>query len=882
MGQKTPDDWPLVEHPSISNDGKFAAYSVSYQTGKVSLILTETDGSWKKEFNGVRVYSNVFNPGSHWAIFKNNGDSLAIVELGTDHIRYIQQVKDFKLPEDGDGASLVYQSKTIANKVLLLNLTTGTEKQFTDIAQYLFDKHGQTLVLKQVIKSDKDTHTNVFWVNTADNLVKTICQTEEVGSQFIFDAPGKKMAFFTAKTSNSQLTRDLRCYISGKDSAEIVINSKTPDMTGKMVSEQTAPFFSPDGHHIVFSIQTVHNQASKKFLNTGAAVVVRGIHDADLNRAKQAQGLYLVATNLNDPRKKVIRLQQETDSFAIFSPNSDWLLFTRSNVLGDPGREGYYKVTARPDIFLVSIKDGKRRLIRRRAVFSGISFSPNGRYVTWFDKQEAQWYAHNIILNRTVEISQNITEPITDIDNKKPGLLTVFQDEVSWLKNDEALFIYGRNDIWQLDPNDQKPPIDITSGYGIKRHVRLRFQDFLFENEKSISKADTIFLSAFDQDQQNDGFFKLILAKKGLSKLTLSSFCYTCDASFGPGGIPRNFSKNIVKARQTNNCLVTRMSATAYPNLYVTSDFRDFKPLTEFHPQKAYNWYTTELIHWTLPNGKPGVGTLYKPENFNPQKKYPVIFYYYEQCLKAVNTFIQPGLSHGILNIPYYLSHGYLVFVPDINYKIGYPGKSACDAVTSAALYLSKKNWVDVKHIGLQGHSFGGFETNYIVTHSKLFAAAAPASAVSNVIEAYGDDLGEQDGASAYFFERGQGRTGWTLWQRPDLYIENSPIMRAYKVTTPLLIMHTRQDSGVPYVHGLQWYNDLRRLGKKAWLLTYDGENHVLKNEKNQLDYSIRLAQFFDYYLKGALPPKWMTQGVDRTLNGNDDQFELDTSGAKP
>lgn len=219
-----------------------------------------------------------------------------------------------------------------------------------------------------------------------------------------------------------------------------------------------------------------------------------------------------------------------------------------------------------------------------------------------------------------------------------------------------------------------------------------------------------------------------------------------------------------------------------------------------------------------------------------------------------MNLFIHPALSEGRLNIPWFVSNGYLVFVPDIYYRIGYPGKSACNSVVSAALYLSRKPWVDGHRMGLQGHSFGGSETNYIVSHSHLFVAAAPASGESNVTTNYVHN------GITWYYERRQGRMGATLWQRPDLYINNSPLFSADKVTAAVMIMHTKNDWVVPYSQGLQWYNALHRLGKKAWLLSYENASHSLRDPKDQLDYSIRLAQFFGYYLKGELPPKWMTQ----------------------
>ncbi len=311
------------------------------------------------------------------------------------------------------------------------------------------------------------------------------------------------------------------------------------------------------------------------------------------------------------------------------------------------------------------------------------------------------------------------------------------------------------------------------------------------------------------------------------------------------------------------------MSATEYPNLFFTKDFKEFKDLTQLNPQRQYNWFRTESCHWKLPDGEKGEGILYKPQNFDPGKKYPVIFYYYEKNADMLNFFLNADLCDGVLNIPWFVSNGYLVIMPNINYEFQNPGKGVYNSIMAAAHYLANKSWVDFHHMGLQGHSFGGWETNYIITHTSLFAAAAIASGNSDIIRHYEDQLPGSD-----YYVTGQGRMGTTLWENPKGYIDNSPIFAANKVTTPVLIMHNRNDGNIHYEQGRQWYYALTRLDKKAWMLSYEGEGHTIDKEKNQLDYTIRLEEFFDHYLKGTPPPKWMTESGT--------SLELDTSGKQP
>lgn len=335
--------------------------------------------------------------------------------------------------------------------------------------------------------------------------------------------------------------------------------------------------------------------------------------------------------------------------------------------------------------------------------------------------------------------------------------------------------------------------------------------------------------------------------------------------------------------------IVTRESATEYPNFYVSKDLRQFTPLTNLQPQRVYNWLTTEVVSWRMYNGQLSTGILYKPENFNPTKKYPVIFNYYEKFSHRCFQFAMPGLTTDNINIPWFVSRGYLVFTPDIQYAVaGLPGgmtisEAAYNAVASAADYLAQRPYVDKNKMAIQGHSFGGHETNGIITQTNLFAAAAEGAGYSDHVSAYlsltnlNEDgiTDEWDNKIDHFNQR----MGATPWERPDLFRKNSPVQNANKVTTPLLIFHNRKDGSVNFRQGVEMYMALRRLGKPCWLLQYDNSGHMLANKKDALDYTIRLTQYFDHYLKGTPAPQWMTMNMLAEYKNKNNLYELDPRG---
>src|SRR5262249_31480632 len=135
-------------------------------------------------------------------------------------------------------------------------------------------------------------------------------------------------------------------------------------------------------------------------------------------------------------------------------------------------------------------------------------------------------------------------------------------------------------------------------------------------------------------------------------------------------------------------------------NLFITKDFKNYQQASTINPEKNYNWLTTELVTWKMTDGRLSQGILYKPENFDSSKKYPLIIDIYEKRSDELNTFLRPAPAGGRINISTYASNGYLVFVPDIHYRPLYNGESITNSVVSAVQFLSRFSWVDSTKVG--------------------------------------------------------------------------------------------------------------------------------------------------------------------------------------
>lgn len=295
-------------------------------------------------------------------------------------------------------------------------------------------------------------------------------------------------------------------------------------------------------------------------------------------------------------------------------------------------------------------------------------------------------------------------------------------------------------------------------------------------------------------------------------------------------------------------------------NIYITKDiFRTEQQITAINPQqKDYNWGTVELVHWMTKDSISAEGLLYKPEDFDPKKKYPVMIYFYDRESDRLYSYTSPSPSRSIINIPYFVSNGYIVFVPNIYYKEGEPGQSAMRSIMPGVDMISKNKWIDQENMAIQGQSWGGYQVAYMITQTDRFKAAGAGAPVSNMTSAYGGIRTSSGVTRQMQYEQGQSRIGKNLWDGYNLYYKNSPLFFIPNVKTPVLIMHNDKDGAVPWAQGVEFFVGLRRMGKQAWMLQYKGEDHNLVHRHNAKDLSEKLAEFFDHFLKGAPEPEWM------------------------
>lgn len=509
------------------------------------------------------------------------------------------------------------------------------------------------------------------------------------------------------------------------------------------------------------------------------------------------------------------------------------------------------------DIYAVNPITGSRTLIVKD--LNGMAqISPEGKYIFWYDMSKKHYFTYNG--NQFVNATKSIQTKLYDEDYDMPSDPSPY-GLMRWEKNDAAFYIYDRFDIWKVDPFGKVLPKMVTGGWGRKNNTSFRYIS-LDPEERAIESAQHIVLKAFNEKNKYAGYAALQLGVDKQPKI-LQMGAYALG--------------NPIKADKADAYVFTKESFDQSPNLHFSKTLVDAKKLSNINlQQQEYNWMTAELFTWKAYNGKTATGIVYKPENYDPKKKYPMIAYFYETLSDGLYNYLPPSPTPSRLNIPFFVSRGYIVLAPDIYYEKGYPGKGGFDYVVSGARALARKGWVDSTKMGIQGQSWGGYQVAHIITRTNLFAAAWAGAPVANMTSAYGGIRWESGMNRQFQYEKSQSRIGASLWEKPSLYIENSPLFHLKKVTTPLVIMANDNDGAVPWYQGIEMFTAMRRLDKKVWMLNYNGEAHNLVERKNRKDIQIREQQFFDWLLKGEKPAIWLKNGVPAIEKGK--SWGLETS----
>jgi dipeptidyl aminopeptidase/acylaminoacyl peptidase len=908
------DGWQNVANQLITNDGKWVVYVVKPQQGDANMVITTAKNTGKLMI--PRADTARFTNDSKYAVFlirpsyaatraarikkkkpdEMPKDTLGFLTLGNRAITKVAGVRSFKIAEKAPVIAYLAPSDTVKKpaagdtsrravattiapptregaNLTIKQLLSGKQRTFKFVTEYQLSKDGKVLAYAVTApRRSKEAQSGVYFYDVEKDAVKAISSGRGTYKNLSFDETGKQLAFTAEKNPEKAPVKPFKLYYynTGKDSAMAIAG---PNMAGVMakwsVSGDGRVYFSKSGNNLFFGTAPIPKAADTTLVDFETAKLDIWNYKDEYLQPQQLKTLqrdlrrsYLAVIRPADAGAKVIQLADKNIESISLPTGSD-----SRYALGvtDTGTrvQAQWEGGGNQEAYLIDTKTGERKRIiaRTKARFG---FSTGGNYIIWFDAKDQNYYSYSIATGKKVNLTKATGVKMGDEDNDVPDDPSAY-GIAGWTAGDKNVLVYDRYDIWNINP-ETGTAVNFTKGAGRKGKLIFRYPmpgggRFAAiaggdDDDKFISTKKPLWLLTQNEDSKQWGYYKQAFgSSKAPEKIVTAPYNYA----------------GLVKAKNADVYIYTKQSYTQSPDLYVSSDLKKEVKLSAINPQQAnYNWSTAELVEWTTPKGYKSKGILYKPEDFDPNKKYPMLVYFYEKLSDGLYTYTPPAPTPSRLPISYFASNGYLVFAPDISYEVGHPGQSAVEFINSGVEALKKNTWVDGKHIGIQGQSWGGYQVAYLITQTDMYAAAWAGAPVANMTSAYGGIRWESGVNRQFQYEKTQSRIGATLWEKPELYIENSPIFQFPKVHTPVVVMSNDADGAVPWYQGIEMFTALRRLNKPVWLLQYNDEAHNLVQRRNRKDISIREAQFFDHFLKGAPMPVWMDKGVPAVDKGKD------------
>jgi dipeptidyl aminopeptidase/acylaminoacyl peptidase len=517
------------------------------------------------------------------------------------------------------------------------------------------------------------------------------------------------------------------------------------------------------------------------------------------------------------------------------------------------------------DLYAVALSNGRRTLLAKRAREGELS--PDGRYVLGWDERSRHWYAVRVADRKRVVLAANAGVSFANLDDDHPAPPPPYGTG-GWIAGDGAVLLYDEYDVWRADP-DTGAATNLTRGAG--RRTQTAYSPVQTDSDAKAFSADKpLLLGLIDARTYQSGYASV--APRGGVPRTLFEAPEIVNGTrtvFNAG--LHGFTEPPLAAKHGARFVFSRETFRRFYDLWSSDTaFGHLAQVTDANPQQAkYRWGTEQLISYKAGDGTPLRAVLLIPDGLRHDRKAPLLVYFYETWSSMFHTYYAPGPGTSP-NISRYVSNGYVMLLPDVHYQVGHPGASALRCITAAVDAAVRTGYVNPARMGIAGHSWAAYQINYMITKTHRFRAVEAGAAVDDMFSAYSGIRLESGVVREAQYEHGQSRIGADPWDRPDLYLENSGLFGIKNITTPYLTIHNDQDGAVPQFEGIEFITAMRRLGKEAYLFSFDGEEHGLRDREHQKYWTVHLDEWFDHWLKDAPRPAWMN-GVDYLHRGERD-----------
>ncbi|HEV3218870.1 MAG TPA: prolyl oligopeptidase family serine peptidase [Candidatus Acidoferrales bacterium] len=853
---------------AISIDSKYAAFTM-YPTHTEATQLKKQKKPLQSKVGIVNLATGEkieITKIRRFAFSGENGAWIAMQRYGPDAPAGAPAAPPAGPPAGGPNAARDDRPK--GSDLLLRELATGQEINIGNVSEFAFDKHGNYFAWTTDAQDKAGNGVSIR--NNSDGTTRSIESDDTaVYSHLTWTEDGDGLAVLKGvddKGFEDKLYSVVGFKEFGPGGPQKTV-FKPADFTdfpaGMTVSPDHAPMWTKDLGGVLFGIHKVKKKEHPEGDKPDAAappastdplpedkvdLVVWNWQDKRLQSQQQVQEpqdksfSYLCEYRVGE--KKFIRLADDEvrdvtpargEKFAIGMGTDPYEL------MGNLDGRHYF------DVYAFNLQTGERKLaVKKARWFAGTS--PTGTHFVYHD--DGNYFTYDMATGQAANITKSVPTSFVDTENDtnvaKPP--TAF---FGWSKDGKYLFLSDNWDIWQVAV-DGSSAINLTVN-GKKEKVRYRRPAILNADQHGYDLTKPLYIDVYGEWTKKDGIGIVQPGKPGVTRVMWD------DAFYSP----------VTKARQADVFLYTRQTYKDPPDYYVTdASIASGKRITDLaaaNGQDKFPWSSgTILVDYTSEKGDKLQGALHLPANYEKGKTYPTIVYFYEKTSQNAYQYSRPIVPGTGFNAAVYTSNGYAVFNPDITYKLNDPGMSAVWCMRPAVKAAIVTGVVDPKRVGIHGHSWGGYQTAFIITQTDMFAAAVAGAPLTDMISMYAIIYKNSGSVNGEIFESSQGRFTSGPWENWAAYTRNSPVAQAANVKTPLIILSNDKDGAVDFTQGMEYYNTLRRLQKPVVLLEYPGENHGLAKLPNQKDYAVRMKEFFDHFLMGKPAPDWYANGVPR------------------
>lgn len=826
--------WSTLRVRNISDKGQWASYLLQYQSKEDTLFVKSTKGNITYAY--PRGFEGSFN-GEKWFGCKIH-DTLVLQNLLTGERQHTPNVSSFVFTKNGRYLLQFLKEPEHKSVLVIKDLKGKKVERIAAISNWKLDDTGNALVYC----TDSVTSYTVGMLQFGNTITKRSI-VGDTGKGFQnFRWRGKSIIFMQQGATNGKLF-----YYTVDDKKLLSFDpEKQEDFPQDMqISMQNGSIkLSEDGERVFFELEESPVQSETSAID----VQIWNAADKQLYPNKQLFGRSAEHNKLAVWWPKSNRFFQVTDKkLPKGALNGD---FTYAISYDPLAYEPQPKYDGERDIYITELQTGKRKRILEKHSndIMTVLMSPDGKYISY--PKAGHWWVYDIGKETHTNLTKNFEMPFFNKDYDRPSDPMAYGNP-GWTAGDQSILLYDEFDIWEVSP-DGSTRVRLT--HGREMGISFRIKRLTAEQETK-TEGHELSTGKFYSDKQ------WIL--EAYEKSTGSSGYYLWNSKDREKALVWAAKKTnqFIKAANSNAFLYVEQSYECAPRVVFQPDFKALsRELIQSNlQQQHYYWGKAEHIHYTVKEKKLS-GVLIYPADYQIGKRYPMVVKIYQRQLQYLHDYVNPSLfEQDGFNIGNFSAQGYFVLLPDIVYEFGEVGASATACVLAATDMVISKGYVDPSKIGLIGHSFGGYETDFIITQTDRFATAVAGAAWTDLISTYLYIGGNYLKPDFWRSEYDQLRIGKSLFDDTDSYLRNSPVLQAAKVNTPLLSWAGTEDRHINYYQSIEFYLALRRLGKTHTMLLYPDEGHALLEGQHQKDLTQRVQEWFGHYLKNGPLMSWMT-----------------------